>query len=108
MQDQLDSDRENDRRLREQIDPLVGELTPIGKIELATRLLGESMIDSVRRRRDRPVPVIDAAPVRVVRMLPAGKEEGESEEAPTESASPAANGDDAFRRHESEAPQHAE
>lgn len=106
MQDPLDSDRDNDRRLREQIDPLVGELTPIGKIELASRLIGESMIDSVRRRRS--TPIIEAAPVRVVRMLPAAKEEGEREEAP-KSGSPYGQDDGAIGSHTTEeARQHGE
>lgn len=123
MQEQLDSDRDNDRRLREQIDPLVGELSPLGKFELATRLIGESMVDSVRRRRT--IDVQPAIPIRVVRVIEpasspstvvqldaglvaddelattAEKEEGEREEAP-KSGSPDAHDDDAFRRHDKE------
>lgn len=79
---QLDADREHDRRLRAQIDPLIGELSPLGKFELATRLIGESMFDSVRRRRVASAQPIAAPVVRVIGPAPkdeAGERVGGSE-----------------------------
>lgn len=75
---QLDELRENDRRLRAQIDPLIDGLSPLGKVELAMRLAGEAMLAPVRRRtQPTSIPAI-----RYVRVIEAGKERGESEEAP--------------------------
>lgn len=85
---QLDDERDSDRLLRAQIDPLVGQLSPLGKFELATRLIGESMVDSVRARK-RVQPVI---PATVIRVIEPAKEEGEREEAPGRSGSPTAHG----------------
>lgn len=84
----VDADREHDRRLRAQIDPLIGQLSPLGKFELATRLIGESMFDSVRRRRE-PAP-IDTRIVHVIgpAKVEAGDGVGGSED---RSASPAAD-----------------
>lgn len=74
---QLDELRENDRRLRAQIDPLIDGLSPLGKVELAMRLAGEAMLAPVRRRTQASIPA-----VHYVRVIEAGKERGESEEAP--------------------------
>lgn len=88
MNEDLASDRERDRAIRARIDPLLTGLTPLGKIELATRLAGESLMDAARRTQR---PAIDA-PVVVVRAIERAKEEGEREEAPERSGSPSGDG----------------
>lgn len=83
----LDADRERDRSLRAAIDPLIGELTPIGKIELAMRLMGESMIEGLRQTTQRRT----ITPT-IVRVIEAPKETGESARAPGKDGSPAKDG----------------
>ena len=82
---QLDAERATDRQVRERIDPLLARLSPLGKLELATRLMGEAIMAPIRDRYTQP---ITAPAVRV--LLPA-KEEGEREEAPR-SGSPRTHG----------------
>ena len=72
---ELDHDREGDRRIREQIDPLIAGLSDLGKIELATRLMGEAIMAPLRRPRRTP-PVLEARVVRVIEQ-PREKEAGE-------------------------------
>jgi hypothetical protein len=77
---QLDAERMTDRQVRERIDPLLARLSSLGKIELATRLMGEALLSPLRDRQTIPQTQLAAPAVRV--LLPAAKEEGEREEAP--------------------------
>lgn len=93
---QLGRDRDEDRRLRAQIDPLIDGLSPLGKFELATRLIGESIVDTSRTVFRRELEIVDERrSIPVIRVIEAAKEEGEREEAPGRSGSPGTDSSDA-------------
>lgn len=66
----IELDRTVDRALRDAIDELTRQLTPLGKIELATRLFGEVATETV----DAILAVLTTPPATRVAIAPAHEE----------------------------------
>lgn len=79
---ELDAARENDRRVRAQIDALLGGLSPFGKIELSMRLAMEGARGLVQERVTVPLRL----PARAELAAPATSSTPQRDGAPGEEA----------------------